>query len=125
MSKPVMFVSVTLPLLFALAGCVPHYRPIPVGTYVCASGDKSISVGKSDLRFHIRTNGGHGNMVFEGPYDYTVEENGKIVADIQTSGGHVNVYKCRDWYWDGEAIVWANRCAGGEKVRFTRQRPSP
>jgi len=89
-----------------------------------ASGDESISVRKSDLRFHVRVDGVHGSvLVFEGPYDYTVEENGEVIADIPTSGGQVNVYKCREWYWDGEAIIQANTCRGGEKVKFTRQRP--
>lgn len=124
MSKTVMLGSMTVPLLFTLGGCVPDYRPIPVGTYVSASGDESVSVGESDLRFHIRINGMHANIVFEGPHNYTVEDNGKIVADIRTSGGHVNVYKCRDWYWDGEAIIRAN-CKSGETVRFTRQRLPP
>lgn len=106
--------------LVTLVGCAhSHYRPIPAGTYKSIAGDESISVSASGLEFHVRSYG-HDWIVVEGPYDYTVKEHGELVADIFTSGGHVNVYACREWYWDDKEIIQVG-CKTSEIRRFELQ----
>jgi hypothetical protein len=106
--------------LIGLVGCArPHYHPIPAGTYKSSVGDESVSVSGSGLEFHVRSYD-HDWIVLEGPYDYTVKEDGKLVADIFTSGGHVNVYACREWYWNGREIIQVG-CKNGEIRRFEPQ----
>lgn len=112
----------TIPLFLMLTGCAQHYRPIPAGTYRSTYGDESVSVGDSGLLFHVRSYG-HDYFVLEGPYDYTVERDGELFADIPTSGGHVNVYACRRWYWDGNEILQVS-CKNGETKRFEAEHAS-
>jgi len=109
--------------LTAVAACVPDYRPIPVGTYFNSAGEEEVVVGESDLQFYIRTYDAYGRLMSGGPYTYTVDRNGRIVADIRTTGEWTHVYQCSDWYWNGDAIIRVN-CRDGMKVSFMRH-PAP
>ena len=109
---------VVVAAFIGLLGCA-HYRPIPAGTYKNSVGDESVSVSASGLEFHVRRPYDD-RMVLEGPYDYSVREDGNLEADISTSGGRVNVYGRGKWYWNGSDIIQVGR-ENGEITRFEPQ----
>ena len=94
---------IALSFLFPMTSCVeaPEVM-IPDGVYSNTNGAETITIAEEQIHFQILITG-HAE-VFDHPYDFKLQEDGRIQPRILIST-HALYLREFQWYWDGTTIL--------------------